>query len=561
MKRIISIGLLVGGILFGQNSYSKIKEKIHFKMGMGTAVTYVTGPETLKAGNNNQLVLQREGTPVFFASAPDGKAGGSMLFTTDNGYYHSDDIQVDPTDNFVFEVWAKALITDRKDMDAKHTFGIVSIGDRNHGYNIVQQGDKWFALVGGVKMFEIGNVIYNRWTHLALVADGEKCTLWLNGEKGGAFRRTSQINPGFTVGNLSRGNNQFSGEVYEVRYATFNEGTFNPAQDFLLNYKQIKAQKKQLANGQNIRISKIVKPGFGCVLTDAYRETAVEEDYLIREVDNPSQLFISKDANEMSAQMVLTNGLVSRVFYVSENLACISYKNLLNDAQYLRAVKPEARIKIDDRWIDVGGLTGQPEKSYLLNQWIPEMEANPNAWLLSGISTEKPKARYLWKEKYNARETEWPPKGLHLILHFEAPESEIELKGVNVDVHYELYDGIPVMAKWLTIDNRSGKDFVVEKTECEVLAVTEDQVDRIHVESDYSFALANANPLGSALIHYDKELKPYQAGQTTTSWMVDPEYNTWATHNQAEDGFLKYPHRNLLKSRLPMGPSELVKKW
>src|SRR5690606_5673726 len=36
--------------------------------------------------------------------------------------------------------------------------------------------------------------------------------------------------------------------------------------------------------------------------------------------------------------------------------------------------------------------------------------------------------------------------------------------------------------------------------------------------------------------------------------------HTWASHNQAEDNFLNFPHRNLLLSHLPMGPDADISK-
>ena len=96
--------------------------------------------------------------------------------------------------------------------------------------------------------------------------------------------------------------------------------------------------------------------------------------------------------------------------------------------------------------------------------------------------------------------------------------------------------------------------------ECEVLAVNQDQVKRLHVESDFSFALVNADIEGSALMHYAGTPKPYHVGSSTTKWTVDKDYNTWASHNQAEDKFLGFPHHNLLLSKLPMGPYTKVSK-
>ena len=61
-------------------------------------------------------------------------------------------------------------------------------------------------------------------------------------------------------------------------------------------------------------------------------------------------------------------------------------------------------------------------------------------------------------------------------------------------------------------------------------------------------------------MHYAGTPKIYHVGSSTTRWMVDKEYNTWASHNQAEDKFLGFPHHNLLISTLPMGPNTRIGK-
>ena len=45
---------------------------------------------------------------------------------------------------------------------------------------------------------------------------------------------------------------------------------------------------------------------------------------------------------------------------------------------------------------------------------------------------------------------------------------------------------------------------------------------------------------GSALMHYAGTPKPYHVGGSTTKWTVDKDYNTRASHNQAEDKFLGF---------------------
>ena len=60
------------------------------------------------------------------------------------------------------------------------------------------------------------------------------------------------------------------------------------------------------------------------------------------------------------------------------------------------------------------------------------------------------------------------------------------------------------------------------------------RIGRIHVESDYSFALAYANEQGSALMHYDGTPKPYEvyplnnAGELLLSVKVKAGGATWA---------------------------------
>jgi len=48
-----------------------------------------------------------------------------------------------------------------------------------------------------------------------------------------------------------------------------------------------------------------------------------------------------------------------------------------------------------------------------------------------------------------------------------------KLAGVSVDVHYELYDGIPVLSKWLTITNGGSQAVTLDSFVSEILAAVE----------------------------------------------------------------------------------------
>ena len=47
------------------------------------------------------------------------------------------------------------------------------------------------------------------------------------------------------------------------------------------------------------------------------------------------------------------------------------------------------------------------------------------------------------------------------------------LKDVYVNVHYEIYDGIPLMCKWISVSNNSNKPVILNTYKSEILAVTE----------------------------------------------------------------------------------------
>jgi hypothetical protein len=111
----------------------------------------------------------------------------------------------------------------------------------------------------------------------------------------------------------------------------------------------------------------------------------------------------------------------------------------------------------------------------------------------------------------------------------QAQKSRIEQRqNVRISVHYEMYDGVPVMSKWLSVKNGSDRIIMVDRFTCEELAVIEQanwvekregvafpQPDYLHVETDMAFGgfqTANSN---RHVVH----------------WRTDPLYSTqvnWA---------------------------------
>lgn len=554
----MSLALILISVVFCTQSYGQLVTKAYYNMGRSGAVTFAAAPETLKDLSGNGNDLKSSGTPLFFADAPADKklnGEGSVLFKGNASYAIKKEMG-EISGKFILETWVKAATLDNNDDHLGTNFGVIAFGDLSKGYVIAQQGSNWVVVVDGKESYVMAPVAPEVWVHLALVNENGNGNLYVNGERKGKFRLSKQVADNFSLANA--GNNaNFNGLIYAARLSTY-ASKFDAKKYLLLDVEELHKKQKQITDKQRSLITSLADIP-QVTMVDELNASVVKEDWLVTPVNQQVKLLLQKNKDGETAKLMLTNGLASRTFYIAGNIGCISFKNLSDDAEYIRAIKPEARVMLDSVWYNIGGLVGQPEKAYFLEQWCASLVAEPDAFYFSGMEIRDPEPRYPWQVKYNAVNTGWPPKGLHIIMHYQPPAG---MSGVTIDVHYEMYEGMPVIRKWLTVKNNMGREIVVNKMECEVLAVSQDQKSRLHVESDYAFAAVNNTPeaSGSTLYPSDDKNNTARFGYGTTHWVVDPDYNTWATHNPAEDLFLKNPHFNLLLSTLHFGPSAHVAK-
>ncbi len=249
-----------------------------------------------------------------------------------------------------------------------------------------------------------------------------------------------------------------------------------------------------------MRLTISISSGLVMSLLAATALSAPGADWLVAPLARTAEVRPSSDGKEI----VLDNGLIRRTFRTSPNFACVEYRNLITGASILRGVKPEATVEIDGRRCDIGGLKGQPDYAYLDPAWLAQMAADPAAFRYTSYTVGKPRAWYPWQPKRHAPATPWPPKGVTLTAEFKPSEAmRAQYDGLSVRVTYEIYDGIPVLAKYVTLTHSGTKPFTIGSFEVELLAATEDQKPRLHVESNYAFNTMN-----------------------TTFWVTDPEYPT-----------------------------------
>lgn len=119
------------------------------------------------------------------------------------------------------------------------------------------------------------------------------------------------------------------------------------------------------------------------------------------------------------------------------------------------------------------------------------------------------------------------------------------LEDIVVNVHYELYDGLPIFCKWITVENNSNQNIRINSFKSEILAVTEPEsivdpvknwrLPNITVESDYNFGgMSPENILNSSI-----------------AWKEDPLYLTQVNYERKTPCLLEvYPK---------YGPDQLIK--
>jgi hypothetical protein len=134
------------------------------------------------------------------------------------------------------------------------------------------------------------------------------------------------------------------------------------------------------------------------------------------------------------------------------DLACTEYKNLTNGQQLLRSVKPEARVVLNGVAYQVGGLYGQKEQAYLLPQWIDQLKVSDSAFHYTDHKISKITPYLTWKTSMWAGSKK-DATGSAVTFRFMSKLPA--LAGVEVRVHYAIFDGIPLVSKWVTVENKS----------------------------------------------------------------------------------------------------------
>ncbi len=233
----------------------------------------------------------------------------------------------------------------------------------------------------------------------------------------------------------------------------------------------------------------------------------------------------------------LNNGLLKRIFYMGPNLACIDYTNLSSGQQLLRSIEPEAKITINQQEYAIGGLQGQKEKAYLIKGNEIELTAGATDFRFRDYTVSSVSPFINWKPATwltNGKQ----PTGKE--VRFSFVSALPALQGISVVVHYALYDGIPLVAKWVSVHNQTAKSITVNRVVNEVLGLVEEESavvgspaqmkkqHGIYVETNYAFNNAMR----------------YDISDQTTHWQTDSNYTSQVNYNYQTPCLLEvYPEK------------------
>ena len=227
-------------------------------------------------------------------------------------------------------------------------------------------------------------------------------------------------------------------------------------------------------------------------------------DWLISSKDFSAKGTIGTDVT------ILSNGLVSRSWKTNTG-ACFSFLELSNRAEFLRTVSPEAAITVGGKRYSIGGLEPFPDHAYVDQKFLAIAKPLVGSFRLAGVY-HTPYEPLIDHPKNVS--------GQALVFTY----GNTALPGIEVSVHYQIPDAMPVISKWISIRNSTEKLIVLEKFENEILAAVEGEsaVDEspewrkpnMFVTSDYTFGGMSPN-----------------AHAKGVHWQVDPSYTTQVSYD------------------------------
>lgn len=313
----------------------------------------------------------------------------------------------------------------------------------------------------------------------------------------------------------------------KVERSMIQKASILVASDGSENFKQTACRE--------FRISFLLAPLFlGLVLVQANGSSpAQQQDWLlqkyagipstiIEEPCNSSSVLVDPFSNEVMTGicgLTLTNGLISRQFRIQPAFGLVDYMlhaspSYGGNQSFFRDMPAEALVVLSSNFnttpttFRVGDLSYERNdgfKSYcnrthmLSSLYSLPSTYDTNTFRYVSYSISKPTAPFPWtpgtRHSLNA---EWPPRGITLHVTMALKNSTLLFPNddngnqIYITMHYEIYDGVPVVSKWLTINISS-----TSTTSSSLATVKVESVTVEMLPSAPPFANTNGDPVGA----------------------------------------------------------------
>lgn len=219
------------------------------------------------------------------------------------------------------------------------------------------------------------------------------------------------------------------------------------------------------------------------------RSSRTKFDWLIDPERSASQIYASDDGKDI----ILANSMVARKFRIFPNLSTVELTNRMLGEEMIRAASSEGSIVIDGKKWQIGGLTGQQERGYLMSEWLDGMSTLAESFLIEDFEVRPMTERIEWSRRRWALNKN-SASGKELVFTLRGDR---ELKDVYVKLIFGIYDHIPVISKRMEVINKGSRPFTVDAFQLEYLAFAEREspvggdptsflLPNIHIESDFA---------------------------------------------------------------------------
>lgn len=184
---------------------------------------------------------------------------------------------------------------------------------------------------------------------------------------------------------------------------------------------------------------------------------------------------------------------MTRTFDLKQNFLTVGYENLYTGINTLDETNLQADVvfSLNDEYIDEDTSTDAKFDIGGTDETVP-------TFVYDGYEIEnKTKEPYHWEyderiSPPSMKDTAWPAKGKALVVTFKAPESADKVyQGVEIQVRYEIYEGIPVISKIINVTNTGNEKIYVHRMATEVLPIPLSVKDSLYFETDMNMGYNN----------------------------------------------------------------------